>query len=305
MNTAEQVERIRAQMEQEGESKPDIIRQLSLACLGWPYVYGSWGEECTPANRKRRARDDHPTIRSKCQVLRDKDRKDSCTGCEWYPMDERVRMYDCRGFTAWLIRQVGLDIYGDGATTQYNTAKNWIRRGPISEMPDCVCCVFRKKGNRMEHTGMHVGGGLVVDCSVNVRTGGMSGWTHYAIPAGLYTEEEIPVEKVKPTLRRGAEGTYVVELQEILAQCGYKPGTIDGKFGIKTYNALVQFQTEAGLQPDGICGPKTWKALEVAEAQAPMAPAEPVTYKVTCRGMSWTQVQAIREICPTADVEKE
>jgi N-acetylmuramoyl-L-alanine amidase len=36
---------------------------------------------------------------------------------------------------------------------------------------------------------------------------------------------------------------------------------VDGKFGAKTYNALRMFQSGAGLDPDGVCGPKTWDAL--------------------------------------------
>ena len=59
MNTLEQVEAIRQQMMAEGAGKPEIIRQVALACIGWPYVFGAWGEECTPSNRKRRVRSDH------------------------------------------------------------------------------------------------------------------------------------------------------------------------------------------------------------------------------------------------------
>lgn len=303
MNSAEQVEAIRARMEQEGASRPDIIRQLALACLGWPYVFGSWGELCAPGNRKRRVRDDHPTIKSKCQALNGK--REDCAGCQWYPQDERVRMYDCRGWTRWLLQQVGLDLAGQGATSQWKTASNWVRQGRIEEMPDCTCCLFRQSGSTMEHTGMHLGGGVVVDCSVNVRTVGLSGWTHYAIPAGLYGEGEIPVTIIKPTLRVGSKGTAVVELQEILTMCGYDCGTVDGIFGTRTKNALVAFQTEAKLDPDGICGQKTWKALEVAEAQAPVAPGEPVTYRVVCEGMTWQQYRKILEICPLAEATKE
>ena len=296
MNNAEQVEAIRAQMSAEGAGQPEIIRQLALACVGWPYVFGAWGEECTPANRKRRARDAHPTIVSKCQCLREVSRKSTCDGCKWYPDQYRVRMYDCRGFTAWLIRQAGLDIYGDGATTQYNTARNWEQRGPVSQMPDVVCCLFRQVGKKMEHTGMHIGGGVVVDCSVNVRTGGMKGWTHYAIPVGLYGGD-VPV--VKPTLRKGDKGEVVTELQKRLNELGYDCGTADGIFGTKTLNAVVKFQTLNGLDPDGIVGRKTWAKLD-----GEPAPTDP-TYKVTCYGMSWDQVQKIREVCPTATVERE
>jgi hypothetical protein len=212
-------------------------------------------------------------------------------------------MYDCRGFTAWLVRQVGLDLTGQGATSQYNTSTNWARRGKIDEMPDCVCCVFRQKDGKMEHTGMHVGGGVVIDCSVNVRSVGLSGWTHYAIPAGLYDEGEIPVEILKPTLRRGSRGAYVIEAQEILTMCGYDCGTVDGVYGTRTIDAVKRFQTDNGLNPDGVVGRMTWDALAKAEAQAPMAPAE--TYRVTIYGVTYAQYRKILDICPLAEAVRE
>ena len=298
MNNLEQVDILREQMIAEGVPKPDCIRQLALACLGWPYVFGAWGEQCTPANRKRRARADHPTITSKCPALNGK----TCADCKW---GIGVRMYDCRGFPAWLVRQVGLDMTGQGATSQYNTNANWVRKGPISEMPDCVCAVFRKKGNSMEHTGMHIGGGVVVDCSVNVRSVGMSGWTNYAIPAGLYNEGEIPVEIVKPTLRKGSRGVYVVEAQEILTMCGYDCGAVDGVYGTKTIEAVKRFQADNGLDPDGVVGRMTWAALATAEAQAPMAPSEPETFRVSIDGVTYEQYRRILDICPLAEAVME
>ena len=320
MNTAEQVEAIRQQMLSEGAKKPDIIRQLALACIGWPYVFGAWGEECTPQNRKRRVRSDHPTIKSKCQVLTG--RASDCHGCQWYPEDERVRMYDCRGLTDWLLRQVGLDLSGQGATSQYNTAANWSRRGKISEgLPDGVCCVFVNKNGKMEHTGMHIGGGVVVECSVNVRTASVTEkrWTHYAVPAGLY-EGEIPMTTIKTTVQRGNRGQAVREMQDILNSLGYSCGEADGVFGTKTFNALVAFQTDKSLDPDGVCGPKTWAALRDAERTSSGADAPPspliasgdiptgegqVTYRVTIEGVSWAQYKEILKICPLAECYKE
>ena len=295
MRTIEQVDSLIAQLEAEGTPKPDSIRQIALACLDWPYVFGAWGEQCTPSGRKRRARSEHPTIVSKCPAL---SRGAVCNeqNCKW---GIGVRMYDCRGFVAWLLKQVGISISGEGATSQYNTAANWMRRGSVNDMPDCVCCLFRKKENKMEHTGMHIGGGIVVDCSGNVRTGGMSGWTHYAIPAGLYKEGEIPMDKVKPTLRKGAEGESVKELQIRLNDIGYDCGTVDGKFGNKTLAAVKEFQRKHGLTDDGVVGRQTWaELLKLTEEKEP-------TYKVICYGMTFEQLQKIREICPTAEVHKE
>lgn len=206
-------------------------------------------------------------------------------------------MYDCRGFTAWLVRQVGLDLAGEGATSQYNTKANWIRRGLIKEMPDCVCCVFRKKGNSMKHTGMHVGGGTVIDCSTGVSSVGMRGWTHYGIPAGLYEEGEIPMDIVKPVLRKGDRGDEVKDLQERLNALGYDCGNVDGVFGTRTKNAVVRFQTDNGLDPDGIVGGKTWAVLDKAQPQE--------TYRVTIEGVTLSQYKRILEICPLAECEKE
>jgi len=46
--------------------KAKKVVELAKSYLGYPYVFGAWGEACTPANRKRRARSNHPTIISKC-----------------------------------------------------------------------------------------------------------------------------------------------------------------------------------------------------------------------------------------------
>ena len=164
MNTMAEVDTLCEEMKAEGRSKQEIISEIAQACEGWPYVFGAWGEQCTPVTRKRRVRVDHPTIKSQCPALNGK----TCESCKW---GVGVRMFDCRGFTRWVLNQVGVDITGQGATSQYNTEANWIRKGPVEEMPDVVCCVFRKKDNSMEHTGLHIGGGVVVHCSSNVQIG--------------------------------------------------------------------------------------------------------------------------------------
>ena len=59
----------------------------------------------------------------------------------------------------------------------------------------------------------------------------------------------------RPTLRRGARGDFVKEIQ---AGLGLVP---DGVFGPRTEAALRQFQRDNGLVPDGIAGPRTWAAF--------------------------------------------
>jgi len=62
-------------------------------------------------------------------------------------------------------------------------------------------------------------------------------------------------------LRENSKGEDVKTVQEILKQLGYRPGPIDGWYGDKTENAVVQFQEENSLYADGIVGPATWQEL--------------------------------------------
>ena len=62
-------------------------------------------------------------------------------------------------------------------------------------------------------------------------------------------------------LRIGSTGPMVEFLQNILIYLGLYSGNIDGIFGQETLNAVIQFQTQNGLTPDGVVGRKTWIAL--------------------------------------------
>ena len=66
-----------------------------------------------------------------------------------------------------------------------------------------------------------------------------------------------------PTLRKGAEGNITKLVQERLISLGYdlsKYGA-DSNFGSETYEAVVKFQKDYGLSPDGIVGQNTWRNL--------------------------------------------
>ena len=136
-------------------------------------------------------------------------------------------------------------------------------------MPNLICCVFQQKEGKMLHTGLHIGDGRVIHCSGEVKEGSVydAGWTDYAIPAGLYTEDEINESEVLPMLlKKGSSGEEVRDLQELLNKAGYDCGTADGVFGTKTETAVKRFQAEHGLGADGIVGEKTW-AMLVGEDQ--------------------------------------
>jgi g-D-glutamyl-meso-diaminopimelate peptidase len=63
-------------------------------------------------------------------------------------------------------------------------------------------------------------------------------------------------------LRPGSRGPNVKLLQSLLARIGYNPGAVDGIFGRQTQQAVIQFQRDNRLLPDGIVGPATWGLFE-------------------------------------------
>lgn len=61
----------------------------------------------------------------------------------------------------------------------------------------------------------------------------------------------------------GTRGSLVQETQQKLADLGFYNGPVDGIFGTQTYEAIVAFQNENGLTPDGIAGAATLSALGI------------------------------------------
>lgn len=255
--------------------------------IGAAYVWGSWGAKCTPEERKQRA-EYSPAYKDKiykyCLVLNSGGR---CEDCKY---DGR-RAFDCRGMTDYVLKMAGIiDLAGEGATSQWNTKQNWDAKGEMTDMPDLPLLVlFREKsgGGGMSHTGLYTGNGNMIHARghasgvVRQALGTEVKMTHWAIPKGLYTQEEIEnagVRKVYETVRNGSTGVYAKTLQVYLNDLGYPCGKADGIAGEKTIAALKAFQKDAGLNADGICGAKTWKALEDAlekKHEAPVQPEEP------------------------------
>jgi N-acetylmuramoyl-L-alanine amidase len=56
-------------------------------------------------------------------------------------------------------------------------------------------------------------------------------------------------------------GDDVATLQRRLGALGFDAGRVDGIFGERTQRALLDFQRNAGLTTDAVCGPATWESL--------------------------------------------
>jgi penicillin-insensitive murein DD-endopeptidase len=73
--------------------------------------------------------------------------------------------------------------------------------------------------------------------------------------AGHHDHYHVRLRSKDETIRFGDRGSDVAEVQSMLGIGA------DGRFGPMTLQAVEHFQTEHGLNPDGIVGPRTWRKL--------------------------------------------
>ena len=292
MNSAKYVDELVDELRTIDIPVSDKMWQTGLACVGMSYVFGAWGALCTPAERKKRYgyNPSHTTILSSCQVLRSDNPKGSCKGCKWFPNEERTRCWDCRGFEEWLYEQFGIDLEGQGATSQWNSKKNWcVKSDDMSAIPqNVIVSVFIKKDGSMSHTGFYLNG-ETLECSNGVQHFApmkKNRWTHWAVSYALANDlnketkpADPPAEddtQVFPVLKKGDKGEKVKELQKKLLALGYKLPKYgaDGSFGNETKSAVEKFQRDWGIPVSGIVDEQTWERLLTA-------PEKPIFYTVT------------------------
>jgi len=103
------------------------------------------------------------------------------------------------------------------------------------------------------------------------------------------------------TLRLGSSGPNVMLVQSLLARIGYNPGPVDGIFGQRTRQAVIAFQRDNGLAPDGIIGPATWRVLETLKRGYDRYTIQPgdTLYQIARR--YYTTVNAIMTANPGID----
>ena len=322
MNSAKEVAALIQSLKDSGIPKSEAAWKAARACEGWPYIYGLRGDYDTPEVREKVYKEypKYTGLVKNCQVLREEDRKGYCSGCKWYPGGCRVRGFDCRGFTYWILLQIyGWRLMGAGCTSQWNTQSNWKAKGEVKDgIPQgvIVCLFYYKKdssGKRtktLEHTGLYYNG-ETIECSSGVQyTKGLNKkWEVWGLPACVEGDAPAPQPEPtdkKPTLRQGDRGTYVTMMQEELQDIGYNIGSsgADGIFGKNTKSAVVAFQTNNGLKADGICGPATWTELDATQP-GPEPKPEKDRYTVTIPGVSMQQAEELCKEWSGASMKKE
>lgn len=152
---------------------------FALAHVGDGYIYGATGWICSPARREQQAKQ-YPEYRD--NILN--------VGAKW----DGKTCWDCATFTRACAKAGGAKL-PSGATSQWRSDA-WSMKGTIDQLPeDAVAMLYRQKGEIMQHTGLYLGDGTVVDArgtkyGVVHQARDKYAWTHFAIPKGWDAEEE-------------------------------------------------------------------------------------------------------------------
>ena len=84
----------------------------------------------------------------------------------------------------------------------------------------------------------------------------------------------------------GSRSEEVKKIQTALRDRGYFTSNIDGIFGTLTKNAVIAFQKDNGLTPDGIAGKNTLKALGITDGNQSFGGYDSNDYELLARTIS-------------------
>jgi peptidoglycan hydrolase-like protein with peptidoglycan-binding domain len=101
-----------------------------------------------------------------------------------------------------------------------------------------------------------------------------------------YTSAASAPASNKGYLEKSDSGDAVKELQTLLNKAGYDVGEVDGEFGAKTDAQVRKFQSEHGLDVDGVVGEKTISALKSAVS-------DKTPYRVVIPNTAFWQAKAL------------
>ena len=186
----------------------------------------------------------------------------------------------CDAFVDWVIYKT-CQRFGHGAETAravlcgnfddytYNSVALYKKSGRWSQNPSRGDQIFfggaghtgivTMVENGVVHTIEGNKGDQVRRCSYSTSNSSIIGYgmPRYSLITGSpVIEPDEPEEDDGVILRKGSKGDAVKFLQLCLGGL-----SVDGSFGWKTLNKVIDFQKAHGLDPDGEVGPLTWSAL--------------------------------------------
>lgn len=234
---------------------------------------------------------------------------------------------DCSGMFVFAFKKYGLGMshISSNIYKSYCTKTKGKLTAELKKTIRPGTAVFTGKtaGNH-PHVGLYVGNGEVVEAA-GTKQGVIKSkltdnkWTFYGelknvdyngtgqAPA---PQPEQPKQDgataALPTIRKGNKNIYVKQLQTVLQKLGYDLGIcgIDGDYGTATEKAVKEFQRDRGLAQDGVCGPKTWAAIQASEKNLNAKPAED-HYTVTITGLTKEEADELCRTWKTATSRRE
>ena len=153
------------------QKEAQIIEDFLREKLGKGYAYGTSGERLT---------------KKLFQELKHRHGKNFKKSTKQWIMKE---CYDCSGLVMRALQKVGIKL-PHNAKEAWNS-NSWKEKGDIKNIPkDKLCIVYRKGSDGMEHTGIYLGNGKVIEAKGAdfgvVETSLKEGhWTNFGVPNGL------------------------------------------------------------------------------------------------------------------------
>jgi hypothetical protein len=204
--------------------------------------------------------------------------------------------YDCSSLVISAFKKAGVPL---SCTYTGNMRSDMLRHGfeDVTGSVDLATGAGLERGdvllNHIHHTALYIGGGQLVQASINEygsATGGQTGdqtgreiytrgyynypWNtvlRYKGSSGTVPDISPVISQLDrnitvslPELKSGDIDVSVAMLQAALKYKGYNPRWVDGEFGAQTGAALKAFQADHGLDADTICGKATWNEITKA-----------------------------------------
>lgn len=194
--------------------------------------------------------------------------------------------WDCAEFASWCVYQTAGILYGcannqgDPALADAYTgywgrdARTIGKMVSVAEAARIPGAAVLRLGPKMGHIVISDGRGGTVEAhssntgvichTLNSRRWDMGilvpGINYKATgPSGVPTPPGLIYRLTSPRMT----DPKIAQIQQKLAMLGYEPGPVDGVYGPKTYAAVLEFQRNKRLVPDGEFGPQTAAALWV------------------------------------------